>query len=257
MCLTLGLVCVQLLDLQIRNTICRHWKYVSPSDPGVYKWFSIYKYKIQDVCTWNRSHPGTSVSATVTTFHGLLWPFSATQRFPRIFSTIPTMSTNVLLFCALAPFSTLHQTYFDFLGGGATGYPYSWHNVDILIVVTMLNVDTWRRSNVGWQKLSPSMQSTDCSPFHYPPHICIGFCSYLHFWLHFYWVLLVFVLGFAHICIGFGSYLNCTLLIFAMQIWLHLQWAFLIFALHFAHICNALLIAFALSFVHNSINYSF
>ena len=97
------------------------------------------------------------------------------------FSTIPTMSTNVLLFCALAPFSTLHQTYFDFLEGVATGYPYSWHNVDILIVVTMLNVDTWRRSNVGWQKLSPSMQSTDCSPFHYPPHICIGFCSYLHF----------------------------------------------------------------------------
>ena len=132
MCLTLGLVCVQLLDLQIRNTICRHWKYVSPSDPGVYKWCSIYKYKIQDVCTWNTSHPGASVSATVTTFHGLLWPFSATQRFPRIFQQFPQ--------CPQTSYCCVHQRLFQhviksilfFRGDGAPGYPY------ILILGTIL-----------------------------------------------------------------------------------------------------------------------
>ena len=178
---------------------------------------------------------------------------------PNFFNNSHNVHKRLIVLCTGAFFNT-SSNLFCFFQGRVNRVPIycdSWHNVDILIVVTMLNVDAWRRSNVGWQKLSPSMQSTDCSPFHYPPHICIGFCSYLLFWLHFYWVLLVFVLGFAHICIGFGSYLNCTLLIFAMQFWLHLHWVFLIFALHFAHICNALLIAFALSFVHISIDYSF
>ena len=178
---------------------------------------------------------------------------------PNFFNNSHNVHKRLIVLCTGAFFNT-SSNLFCFFQGRVNRVPIycdSWHNVDILIVVTMLNVDAWRRSNVGWQKLSPSMQSTDCSPFHYPPHICIGFCSYLLFWLHFYWVLLVFVLGFAHICIGFGSYLNCTLLIFAMQFWLHWHWVFLIFALHFAHICNALLIAFALSFVHISIDYSF
>ena len=207
MCLTLGLVCVQLLDLQIRNTICRHWKYVSPSDPGVYKWCSIYKYKIQDVCTWNTSHPGTSVSATVTTFHGLLWPFSATQRFPRIFQQFPQ--------CPQTSYCCVHQRLFQhviksilfFRGGRGTRVPIyfdSWYNVDILIVVTMLNVDAWRRSSVGWEKLSPSMQSTVCSPFHCFALICIGFCSYLQCT--------------DCICIGFCSYLHWILLIIVLQL---------------------------------------
>ena len=178
---------------------------------------------------------------------------------PNFFNNFHNVHKRLIVLCTGAFFNTSSNLFWFFRGRGnrVPIYLDSWHNVDILIVVTMLNVDAWRRSSVGWQKLSPSMQSTDCSPFHYPPHICIGFCSYLLFWLHFYWVLLVFVLGFAHICIGFGSYLNCTLLIFAMQFWLHLHWVFLIFALHFAHICNALLIAFALSFVHISIDYSF
>ena len=179
--------------------------------------------------------------------------------FPEFFNNSHNVHKRLIVLCTGAFFNTSSNLFWFFRGRGnrVPIYCDSWHNVDILIVVTMLNVDAWRRSSVGWQKLSPSMQATDCSPFHYPAHICIGFCSYLHFWLHFYWVLLVIVLGFAHICIGFGSYLNCTLFIFAMQFWLHLHWVFLIFALHFAHFCNALLIAFALSFVHISIDYSF
>ena len=43
---------------------------------------------------------GHCVSATVTTFHGLSGPFSATLRYFQNFSTILTISTNVLLLFA-------------------------------------------------------------------------------------------------------------------------------------------------------------
>ena len=150
---------------------------------------------------------------------------------PNFFNNSHNVHKRLIVLCTGAFFNT-SSNLFCFFQGRVNRVPIycdSWHNVDILIVVTMLNVDAWRRSNVGWQKLSPSMQSTDCSPFHYPPHICIGFCSYLHFWLHFYWVLLIFVLDLARIwtalcsylqcnfdCIGIGfsSYLHCILLIF-------------------------------------------
>ena len=102
---------------------------------------------------------------------------------PNFFNNSHNVHKRLIVLCTGAFFNT-SSNLFCFFQGRVNRVPIycdSWHNVDILIVVTMLNVDAWRRSNVGWQKLSPSMQSTDCSPFHYPPHICIGFCSYLLF----------------------------------------------------------------------------
>ena len=170
----------------------------------------IYKYGIQYVGTGNTSRPRTLVCTSgvqsintkykmyaleirltlgpvclqllphFTAFYGHSPQLSG---FPEFFNNSHNVHKRLIVVCTSAFFNT-SSNLFCFFQGRVNRVPIycdSWHNVDILIVVTMLNVDAWRRSSVGWQNLSPSMQSTDCSPFHYPPHICIGFCSYLLF----------------------------------------------------------------------------
>ena len=125
---------------------------------------------------------------------------------PNFFNNSHNVHKRLIVLCTGAFFNT-SSNLFCFFQGRVNRVPIycdSWHNVDILIVVTMLNVDAWRRSSVGWEKLSPSMQSTVCSPFHCFAHICIGFCSYLQ--------------CIDCICIGFCSYLHWILLIIVLQL---------------------------------------
>ena len=126
--------------------------------------------------------------------------------FPEFFNNSHNVHKCLIVLCTGAFFNTSSNLFWFFRGRGnrAPIYCDSWHNVDMLIVVTMLNVDAWRRSSVGWEKLSPSMQSTVCSPFHCFAHICIGFCSYLQCT--------------DCICIGFCSYLHWILLIIVLQL---------------------------------------
>ena len=150
MCLTLGLVCVQLLDLKIRSTICRHWKYVSPSDPGVYKWCSIYKYKIQDALEIRLTLGPVRLQLLphFTAFYGHSPQLSG---FPEFFNNSHNVHKRLIVLCTGAFFNTSSNLFWFFKGRGnrVPIYCDSWHNVDILIVVTMLNVDAWRRSSVG------------------------------------------------------------------------------------------------------------
>ena len=84
--------------------------------------------------------------------------------FPEFFNNSDNVHKRLIVLCTGAFFNTSSNLFWFFKGRGnrVPIYCDSWHNVDILIVVTMLNVDAWRRSSVGWQIKSCWNQTKSC-----------------------------------------------------------------------------------------------